>query len=153
MKKFIFACLIGILVVAGCTNDIKRSEPALSGPEDVLKQYVNAITDRDYATMVELYGGDYDWLQMFAPESDRQDKEKIFESYIQSVMPEKISFNEIKDKKEISENEFVFVITFKNEDGTLFEVRTEDSSKTEFTYTVKRVDGVFKVMEPPPYQS
>lgn len=153
MKKFIFACLIGILVVAGCTNDKKRSEPTLGGPEDVLKQYVNAITDRDYATMVELYGGDYDWLQMFAPESDRQNKEKIFESYIQSVMPEKISFNEIKDKKEISEDEFVFVITFKDEDGTLFEVRTEDSSKTEFTYTVKRVDGVFKVMEPPPYQS
>lgn len=153
MKKFIFACLIGILVVAGCTNDIKRSEPDLGGPEDVLKQYVNAITDRDYATMVELYGGDYDWLQMFAPESDRQDKEKIFESYIQSVMPEKISFNEIKDKKEISEDEFVFVITFKDEDGTLFEVRTEESSKTEFTYTVKKVDGVFKVMEPPPYQS
>lgn len=103
--------------------------------------------------MVKLYGGDYDWLQMFAPESDRQDKEKIFESYIQSVMPEKISFNEIKDKKEISADEFIFVITFKDEDGTLFEVRTEDSRKTEFTYTVKRADGVFKVMEPPPYQS
>lgn len=153
MKKFIFACLIGILVVAGCTNDIKRSEPALGGPEDVLKQYVNAITDRDYATMVELYGGDYDWLQMFAPESDRQDKEKIFENYIQNVMPEKISLNEIKEKKEISEDEFAFVITFKDEDGALYEVRTVDSSNTEFTYTVKRVDGVFKVMEPPPYQS
>lgn len=120
--------------------------------ENTIIKYGAAIADRDTKTLAELYGGSYDWLEMFAPETDRTNKEKIFEAYLQ-IIPDLYKYNEYIKKTKVSDDEYIFVITFKREDGSLFDVGDTESRHSTFTYTVKKIDGQFKVMEPPPYQA
>lgn len=123
-----------------------------SESEGAILSYTSAIAEKNTDVLVYLYGGSYDWIAMFSPEADREDKYKVFENYLQ-VIGEPITFGDILEKTEVNKDEFIYVVTFKREDGTLFDVGTTESRTNTFTYTVKRMDGYFKVMEPPPYQA
>lgn len=135
-----------------CMEDPFVPEFEMGAPDEVIRQFAQAIGDRDAERLVEMYGGDYEWLTMFSPESERRNKEKVFENYLKVLGEEKLFFNTFVSGEKISEDEYVYVITFRYEDGQLFSVNTVESSQTEFSYTVKKIDGEFKVMEPPPYQ-
>ena len=119
-------------------------------PQDILEQYILAIANQDAEKLVEFYGGSYEGFINLSPETDPNDKQKLFEQYLKLIP--KISLNEMLDQSEGSKDEYQFVITFKQEDGTLFQTRELDTITNEFTYTVTRVDGKLKVMEHPPYQ-
>ncbi|WP_194841639.1 hypothetical protein [Sporosarcina obsidiansis] len=128
-----------------------KNEVVAENPQDTLEQYMQAIANQDATKLVELYGGSYQGLMNLFPETDPNDKQKLFEQYLK-ILP-KISLNEILEQTEVSKNEYKFVITLKHEDGTLFQTREFDVITDEFTYTVKRVDGMLKLMELPPYQA
>lgn len=121
-------------------------------PDEIIQKYANAISDGDTRVLVELYGGDYEWLAIFSPVKERDDKEMIFENYLK-VIPEKIYFNEIVEKKEGGEGEIIYTITFKKDDGSLFDVGNTQKRNNRFQYTVKNVNGRYRVMNPPPYQA
>lgn len=147
MRLIIFLCLT--LLLSGCSDNKNKS---LVHPDEVLKAYTTAITNQDYKTLVSLYGGSYEWISGFTNESQREDKEKIFENYLK-VIPEKIFLNEIIEKQVINEEELRYTITYKKSDGTLFDVGSSASRSSKFNYTIKRINGNYKVMEPPPYQA
>ena len=42
-----------------------KDENAVENPEDMLEQYILAITDQDAEKLVELYGGSYNGLDEF----------------------------------------------------------------------------------------
>ena len=125
--------------------------------EQTLLQYTNAMADQDAAVLFELYGGSYEWMGSFfggfLPELDLEDKKSLFESYVVQRIVPRISLNEILEQKEVNKEEYTFEVNFLNEDGSAFVTREVDAIKDkEFTYTVKKIDGKFKVMELPPYQ-
>jgi len=128
-----------------------NNENAIENPQDTLEQYIQGIANQDAAKLVELYGGSYQGLINLFPETDPNDKQKLFDQYLK-LLP-KISLKEILDQTEVSKDEYKFVITLKQEDGTLFHTREFDTITDKFTYTAKRVDGKLKMMELPPYQS
>lgn len=136
------------MVIAGCASSDTEDDV---DAEVVLKQYIQAIADHDSNELVRLYGGSYDWLVQFSPEENKDNKQKLIENYLITI-PQNLQLNEIVEKKEVSKDEYMYVITFKKEDGTLFEVREADLKRSEFTYTIKKIDQQFKVMEVPPYE-
>jgi uncharacterized lipoprotein NlpE involved in copper resistance len=161
-KKILFACLICAFLLVGCSNNNeansdKMSPPANTNvnadenPQHTLEQYIQAIANQDAVKLVELYGGSYQGLMNLSPETDPDDEQKLFNQYLK-LMPN-ISLKEILDQTEVSKDEYKFVITFEQEDGTLYQTREFDTINDKFTYTVKRVDGKLKVMELPPYQA
>lgn len=128
-----------------------KNENAIGIPQDALEQYMQAIANQDAAKLVELYGGSYQGLINLFPETDTSDKLKLIDQYLK-LLP-RISLNEILEQTVVSKDEYIFVITLKLEDGTLFHTREFDTTTEKFTYTVKRVDGKLKMMELPPYQA
>jgi hypothetical protein len=169
MKKLLLVSMICVLFVAGCTNgnnsnnNVSSESPKPSptseivtanpdkNPQDILEEYTQAIATQNTEKLVELYGGSYEGLKNFSPESDQDDKQKLFDNYLK-LLP-KISLNEIVEKTEVSKDEYKFVITFKQEDGTLYQTQEFDKITDKFTFTVKRVNNELKVMETPPYQA
>lgn len=128
-----------------------KNENVVEIPQDTLEQYMQAIANQDAAKLVELYGGSYQGLINLFPETDTNDKLKLIDQYLK-LLP-RISLNEILEQTVVSKDEYIFVITLKLEDGTLFHTREFDTITEKFTYTVKRVDGKLKMMELPPYQA
>lgn len=120
-------------------------------PRDTLAQYIQAVAERNAVKFVELYGGGYQGLRNLFPETAPDDKQKLVEQYLKLMT--KISLKEIISKSEESKDEYKFVITLQQEDGTLFQTREFDKIINKFSYTVKRVDDKLKIMELPPYQA
>lgn len=153
MKKIIFACVICAFFLAGCSSNNQANSDKVIPDENLqltLEQYMQAITNRDAETLVELYGGSYQGLMNLSPETDPDDEQKLFNQYLELIP--NISLKEILDQTVVSKDEYKFVITLKHEDGTLFQTQESDIITDKFTYTVKRIDGRLKVMEAPPYQ-
>ncbi len=87
-----------------------------------------------------------------SPEVERTNKEKIFGNYLK-VIPEKIYLNEIITTEIVSEEEVIYTITYKKEDGSLFDVGDTQNRTSEFQYRLKKINGQYKVIDFPPYQA
>ena len=135
------------LIQTANSQEGSKDENAVENPEVMLEQYILAITDQDAEKLVELYGGSYNGLENLFSETDPNDKQKLFEQYL-NMMP-KISLKEVIEQTEVSKDEYKFVITLEQEDGSLFQTREIDTLTDKITYTVKRVDGKLKMMELP----
>ncbi|MED4953640.1 hypothetical protein ABEO75_24075 [Paenibacillus macerans] len=146
MKKIAFACFICVMLLAGCSGT-KADE----SPRQTLERYMQAIAEKDAGQLAALYGGSYEGLINLFPDADPDDKQQLFEQYLK-LLPD-ISMKEITAETEESADSYKFTVTFQLEDGTLFETREFDTVTNQFTYTVKKTDGVLKVMELPPYQA
>ncbi|WP_438349515.1 hypothetical protein ACP8HI_02175 [Paenibacillus sp. FA6] len=158
MRKLLFTSLIWLMlvVVVGCSNNTQEYSGKVEA-EVTLRQYTDAIADQDAGALFELYGGSYEWIGSFLggflPELDLEDKKNLFEAYVVQGLVPRISLNEMLEQKEVNKEEYIFEVNYLNEDGSAFVTREVDTIKDkEFTYTVKKVDGKFKVMELPPYQ-
>ena len=159
-KKIIILTLVllALFLTSACGTNANNGSTTGSGeqisdenPQEILELYIQAIANQDAEKLVELYGGSYQSLMNIFPETDPNDKQKLFEQYLERIS--KISLKEIVEQSEVSKDEFKFVITFKEEDGALFQTREFDIITDKFTYTVTRVSGKLKVMELPPYQA
>ncbi|WP_438348434.1 hypothetical protein ACP8HI_22960 [Paenibacillus sp. FA6] len=167
MRNILFICVIFAFFGVGCSNNNEANSDKMSPPANhqeestdinadenpqlTLEQYIQAIANQDAEKLVELYGGSYEGLKSLSPDTDPDDEQELFNQYLKMIP--KISLKEILDQPEESKDEYKFVITFKQEDGTLFQTREFDTITDKFTYTVKRVDGKLKVTELPPYQA
>ncbi len=135
-----FVC-IGIV---GCSASNEKNNEVL--PEQVLQSYFDSIANNDFKAVVSLYGGDYDLLQSYNPDISPTDYESLFRNFINHNGGQIVKIEQIHDKKNISDDEFQFDVTFTQE-GEKFR------NGLHYTYTVKKINGQWKVMELPPYLS
>lgn len=157
MKKLIGVCVMCILLLVGCNNN-DASKVNLEKAEEVFTQYIEANLKHDYATVYNLYEGsaeDWAWLAAYAQMEDGSaTKEQILENYVKvQVAQQNYSLNEIVEKKAVSEDEFAFTFNLKNEDGSKVNLMSDlNEPYTDIIFTVRNVDGKFKVVDLFPYQ-
>jgi hypothetical protein len=108
-----------------------------------------------YAEAVPLYGGSYDGMRGNNPLIPPDDYTALFESSCTNQRPCLLVAN-IVDEEKVSESEFKFLVEFVWIDGTLYKrgpccgaSETEMPPEWQFPYTVKIIDGQYKVMEEP----
>ncbi len=122
-----------------------------------LLTFFTLLHDGRYAEAVPLYGGDYETLRIQNPDIPPDDYAALWQASCTRQTP-CLLISRIVEEKLISQDEFEFVVEFVWIDGTLFKLgpccgatETEMPPVWQFPYTVKKVDGVFKVLEGPGY--
>ncbi len=121
-----------------------------------LLTFFTLLHDRRYAEAVPLYGGSYDGMRNNnSPVIPPDDYAALFESSCTNQRPCLLVAN-IVDEEVVSQDEYKFMVEFVWIDGTLYKrgpccgaTETEMPPEWQFPYTVKIIDGQFKVMEEP----
>lgn len=151
MKHNLIVLTALFLILIGCS----KAAITYSNPEEALKTYFISTENGDLDSIMDLYGGDYKELQSWFPNIKPSDHKKLLEMYLGNKQSGTvILLNEIKNKVEVSNNEFHFTVTLNNKDGSPFIVSRSDKSWDTFLYTVKLINGKYKILElPKPYQA
>jgi hypothetical protein len=120
-----------------------------------LLTFFTLLHDGRYAEAVPLYGGSYDGMRGNNPLIPPDDYTALFESSCTNQRPCLLVAN-IIDEEKVSESEFKFIVEFVWIDGTLYKrgpccgaTESEMPTEWQFPYTVKIIDGQYKVMEEP----
>jgi hypothetical protein len=134
--------------------------PPNSDPEaarQALTAYFEALRRGDWAKIIELYGGSYEWLQGNNPGVSPDDYPGLFAAgcryngLLCGLQPGRFIKGEV-----ISPTEFKFTLEFTNPDGSLFKLgpccgEEGASPVTQFEYTIIRSGDQFLVQELPVY--
>lgn len=117
-----------------CTNHPSNAELSPDNPEDALKMYFNeALINKNFKMMVDLYGGDYNMLYIYNPDIEPNDRTSLMERYCTTNGGNIVRLNEILDTKKIDENEYKFTVSFLwAESGDPYR------KNMHFEYTVKK---------------
>lgn len=125
--------------------------------QHTLLTFFTLLHEGRYSEAVSLYGGDYDTLRIQNPDVSPEDYPALWRASCGRQTP-CLLVSRIVEEKIISQDEFEFVVEFVWLDGTLFKLgpccgatEAEMPPVWQFPYTVKKVDGLFKVMEGPVY--
>ncbi len=120
-----------------------------------LLTFFTLLHDGRYAEAVPLYGGSYDGMRNNNPLIPPDDYAALFESSCTNQRPCLLVAN-IVDEEKVSESEFKFLVEFVWIDGSLYKrglccgaTETDMPPDWQFPYTVKIIDGQYKVMEEP----
>ncbi|GEM_PF-3498848 len=141
MNKIILS-LVGILVLASCSEPYQVD---YDDPENVLLAYFHYLSNEDYEALVTVYGGSYELLQGYHADVDPNNYAELFRRYIHITGGQAVQIKDILDSKKITDHEYQYTLTFLHLDGTEF------FGGKQYSYTVKRINGKFLVMEIPPY--
>lgn len=160
MKQFL---LIVAIVLAGCAPQTPTPAPTslpstTDEAQEVLIRFFDLLNAKQYDEADLLYGGGYDQLQVFNPSSDPADHGALWSwscefAGLQCLKVRAATF------KNLQGGTVVFQVEFSNPDGSLFVLgpccganETEMPPVSQFEYRVTRgSDGIFKVMDLPPY--
>jgi hypothetical protein len=126
---------------------------------ETLEAFFTALHEGRYSDAVPLYGGPYDTMRDHNPSTAYNDLAALMRNACEingaaCLLPSTIAFQEVTPNAE-----FLFLVEFLNNDGTLF-VRgpccgaspTDQPPQSVFLYIVTRFpQGAFLVMEMPPY--
>jgi hypothetical protein len=121
-----------------------------------LIRFFTFLHDGLYGEAAALYGGSYEDLPVVRDDlpPTSEDKALVWESECELLQCLLIS--RVVEETQVSPDEYRFVVEFMNEDGTLFVLgpccgatEAEMPPVWQWLYSVKRVDGQFKVMEAP----
>jgi hypothetical protein len=122
-----------------------------------LLTFFTLLHDGRYSEAVSLYGGDYDTMREQNPDISTDDYAALWQAACTRQSPCLLVANVVEEKS-LSQDEFEFVVEFVWLDGTLFKLgpccgatEAEMPPVWQFPYTVKKIDGIFKVMEGPVY--
>jgi len=122
-----------------------------------LLTFFTLLHDGHFAEAVPLYGGDYETLRIQNPDVAPDDYAGLWRAACGRQSP-CLLVSRIVEEKIGAQNEFEFVVEFVWQDGTLFKLgpccgatEAEMPPVWQFPYTVKKIDGVFKIMEGPVY--
>lgn len=141
--KIYFILITLLLVMTGCTG---KAEEYPDDPETLVQAYFNSLYDENYEKVATYYGGTYEELQGYHPQMNGNDHAALFEAYIEITGGQLVNIESIIKINEIRTNEeYSFELTFIDKKGTSFR------EGMVYTYSVKKVDGQYKVMELPPY--
>jgi hypothetical protein len=166
-----FLILLLTLVLIGCApqpSNIPSFTPTPITPTslpstaseayEVVVNFLTLLHARNYTNAVPLYGGEYEQLQVFNTEIDRNDHVALWawacdHQLLQCLEARSATFKEVRG------DSYIFQVEFNNPDGSLFVLgpccgtnETEMPPVSQFEYTVSRnADHRFVVMNTPPY--
>jgi hypothetical protein len=151
MKK-VFLILLAI-ILAACSPAEKKSEAA--NAETAMRTFFSALANGQYAEAINLYGGDYEILTDWNPDTSPTDYVTLWQKGCEQnglVCMEVLEVIEVTEK----ENGFEFTVTFKMEDGELFQFtgccgETLPEPITEYEISVQKDGDGYKVLSMPPY--
>jgi hypothetical protein len=122
-----------------------------------LLTFFTLLHDERYAEATPLYGGPYDVIRDNNPDIPADDYAALWQAACTRQSP-CLLIARIVDEKSIAQDEFEFVVEFVWIDGTLFKLgpccgatEAEMPPVWQFPYTVKKINGSFKVMAGPVY--
>ena len=126
--------------------------------EETLTTFFSMLHEGQYEEASTYYGGPYEDLTGFLdPSISLDEHEKIWESVCAGLL-KCLPVRNVVSAEQSGPDEFVFVVEFSNEDGTLFELgpccgATEEEmpTRSQFTYTVVKMGDQFTVLNPPVY--
>ncbi len=122
-----------------------------------LISFFTLLHDGRYGEAAPLYGGPYDGFRENNPDIPKEDYAALWQAVCtrQTLC---LSVAGIVEEKQVAPDEFEFVIEFIWRDGTLFKfgpccgaTEAEIPPVWQFPYTVKKIDGQYRVMEGPVY--
>lgn len=124
-----------------------------------LTQYFSALKSANYPEVMNLYGGSYETLQTWNPDVDAQNRVELWKrGCTQNGLRCDLSLDKILQAEAIGTDTYLIEVSFKSSDGSLFQLgpccggdATQQPPKSEFDYTVQKVNGQFRVMELPVY--
>jgi len=122
-----------------------------------LLSFFTLLHEGRYAEALPLYGGTYDSMRSNNPEIPPYDYVALWESSCTIQRP-CLLVAAIANEEAVAQDEFTFLVEFVWIDGTLYKrgpccgaTETEMPTVWQFPYTVRKIDGQFKVMEEPVY--
>lgn len=150
------ACAAG--PTAAPTTPTAEAASDMARAEETLTTFFSMLHEGQYAEATDYYGGTYDELGAFVfPTIALDEHEKIWETVCAGLL-KCLPVRNVVSAEQSGPDEFVFVVEFSNEDGTLFELgpccgATEEEMPTQsqFTYTVMKTGDQFTVLNPPVY--
>ena len=146
-----FTLLVSLL--GGCQPAPAHS-PELEQATAALQSYFQSLSEGRYADAVDLYGGTYEPLTGYNPDINPQAYARLFELGCAANGLQCLQVNEILQSERLDDDTYQFLVTFTGRDGQVFVLgpccgadETQMPPVSQFTFTVKRVDGRFKVMD------
>ncbi len=132
-------------------DDLKRAR------EDLIA-FFSLLHAQRYGEATNYYGGTYDILRDWNPTVARDDRATLFKNGCTINRLMCLRIRTIVREEQVSPTELRFTVEFMNDDGTLFVLgpccgATEEEipPQTEFTFSVKKVDGRCLVQDLPVY--
>jgi hypothetical protein len=122
-----------------------------------LLTFFTLLHDGRYAEAAPWYGGEYETMRDNNPDIPADNYAALWQAVCTNQTP-CLLVASIIEESQISGDEFMFIVEFVWRDGTLFKLgpccgatEAEMPPVWQFPYTVRLVDGQFKVMEGPVY--
>jgi hypothetical protein len=134
------------------------TQQEISKAEQALKDYFHLLNSGDFSGAARVYGGSFATLIAMNPEIDPAERSALLEAGCTRNGLVCLLVRNVLDRKISSRERIIFTIEFTAPDGSLFvrgpccgSTEAEMPSVSKFEYTVRLVDGVYKVMELPVY--
>jgi len=126
--------------------------------QETLIKFFDLLNSQQYAEADMFYGGDYEQLKVFSPDTSPSNHAKLWADACQLAGLQCLEVRSATFKN-LQGDTYIFQVEFSNSDGSLFTQgpccgsnETEMSRASEFEYRVTRnASGKFMVMELPPY--
>jgi hypothetical protein len=150
-----------LLILAACAGPSSEIRLTATAPLDpaaeALASFFAALHEGRYADGAALYAGSYEVLQDMNPDVEPADHAALLERYCTQNGGVCLPMGAIVAQGDSPDGAALFTIQFLADDGSIFgqgpccgEPDTADR-RTEFAFSVREVDGAFRVMELPPY--
>ncbi|KKS99501.1 MAG: hypothetical protein UV76_C0019G0010 [Candidatus Nomurabacteria bacterium GW2011_GWA2_43_15] len=131
--------------------------PNLSARETLIK-FFSLLNAKQYNEAIKYYGGDYEVLQDWNPDTNASDHVALFRNGCEMNGWNCLKIKNVLSEEKISGTEFKFVVQFVNDNGTLFKMgpccgasEEEMPTKSDFEYIVSKVGNNFLVITTPVY--
>lgn len=123
-----------------------------------LVSFFDALNEGRYADAVPLYGGDYDMLRDWNPNTAPDDYPKLFEGGCRTNGLQCLKVKDVVKAEQVSPTDLQLTVEFQNPDGTPFEQgpccgdnSAEQPTRTQFDYIVVKRGEQFLVQGLPVY--
>jgi hypothetical protein len=130
-------------------NKFPCDETNLDNPDGVLACYFSSLLDRDFESLYKYFHGTedmYEALSEYNANIDETEHVKLLEAYCTLNGGQVVGIHEIAEKIKVSADEYLYkLILVSDRDGELF----LEGKIIEFS--VKKINGQFKVTTLPPY--
>ncbi len=161
MKKILTIAGIGIIIAISTFVFVSRNKETSMTAENTLLTFFDHVSRNQFEKASRLLepensGTLWEELKNFSLPEQREDKATVLKNYCEAVgtcLPAEI----LKTAKE-SDNIYMFTVQFRKPDKTIFilgpccgATEEEMPSKTEFDFTVKKIDSTFRITTPPVY--
>jgi len=151
-----------LLSLAACAGPPPAAAPApapspAGSAADALTAFFAALHDGRFEDAIELYGGSYDVPRGMNPDLGPERRADLFERYCTRNGGVCLPVESIVASGTEGDGAERFTVRFAKDDGAVFELgpccgEPDTGARTvEFVYTVRRIEGAFRVMELPPY--